>query len=1321
MNETEVKNLSSSMAQLTKQLEKNNAALLLASKETKNIEKETEKLEKTNKKIETSYKDQSGFLSTIGDQIGIIYKSAFKFSGLMTKIASGAFTANIIKDMIDLDDTMTAVSARMGKGGKDINVVGKNLFEMSQQSKKASNDIKDLNKEMLNVGKDGSFQSSSDSAKAFNDELSNVKDSVNGLSSDTTINFNTNLKDVNKSIVDGTWESGIKMYAETSNIDEYLASDKSSPVELKPLTEEMEKKLKEKGTKYVEINVDKKDYKDIIDSKITKDIKLQGDLKDLEKDLNGKTVEVDVKVDEKKAQEALNTATNTKTAVNNVQLLKDSVIDLQKEYGTSYENAKEYVSELAKMKYDGNIRDAAAGIDLYNRATGVAKGLTVELTNTLSKGADMSTGDINSMYASMAKVQQQVGISEKGMNALTQTINEMAANMTAFGKGSEEIKQMATQTTALVGALENVGISAQRSTQLINQLTDPDRIEDNILLYSQLGISMEDAMSGNFDLKNFDGQLKDMAQRIVDMGPIAGSSFAKSMGMTYKEAQRMANLEEGSMEAMGEAAKTTEEQSLDTLKLLVENTEGFGKTMESNMNKFEGKLKSLPQHILIGLLVLTPALIALGRSIVMKMFSKKKIQASVADGAKDGVKDIEKGALPSLENAVKKTNDKIKGHVKAAAPSMGKTFATWFTGTAVGGWLNGTEARMDALYKKAKAKPLSKAWLEASEKNLADQAQLQIEKAQAKVDTLAKQLSDVGMDPEKLKGKDAKELSKTLNVSKGKGRAAEKMLIEYEKAVKQAELLEAAENRKKGISLEDSKILKENASLQEEIAKRKQGISDKEQKISKLIGDRASTEKKVSEIEKQASKIKESNEKKFKDLQSKILAERAKGNKADLKEIEKLKEKQKLLIHANQEADKEAQKQRDQLDAMDEEIGKLNKEKTLLEDISDLSGKGGTDGNATNLDDLEKQAKKSSEEIHTKGEKPKTEKKQNWFQRTKESIGNNIKTAVSKTEWGQAAAASVENKRQAADRANPGSGKNVHAAGAYIGRAMLAPLKAGFKGLGKTIGGVGKMMGKGLGKMAKGIGGVMKTLGPMAILGMILSKLLTKIKDPLEKAIDQVVEILSPIIEALMPVIGTLLNVVATKILPPILKAAAGILDILHVILKPIVGILRLLGKLPWIGDIANGLADTVEALTDPSLTKAIRDSADKLAETSFNLEATTDEEAKNAEDENAPETIKSEDGGTLVSQGMVNPPPEADKQTSSVNDQSKESKSEETRKEAARDNIQVSILDALDQMNENLSKQSILLARFEQRYAENSNKKADVFSNPSGTILEPS
>lgn len=241
-------------------------------------------------------------------------------------------------------------------------------------------------------------------------------------------------------------------------------------------------------------------------------------------------------------------------------------------------------------------------------------------------------------------------------------------------------------------------------------------------------------------------------------------------------------------------------------------------------------------------------------------------------------------------------------------------------------------------------------------------------------------------------------------------------------------------------------------------------------------------------------------------------------------------------------------------------------------------------------------------------------------------------------------------------------------------------------------------------------------MGPMAILGMILSKLLEKVREPLEKALDQVVEILSPIIEALMPVIGTLLNVVATKILPPILKAAAGILDILHVILKPIVGILRLLGKLPWIGDIANGLADTVEALTDPSLTKAIRDSADKLADTSFNLEATTKEEAENAE-EDGPEVITSEDGGKLVSQGMSNPPPEANKQTSSVNNQTSESKSEETRKETSRDNIQKQILDLTIETNQTLAKGVSILDNWSRRDEEDSKKKYNNFDSKPETV----
>lgn len=388
--------------------------------------------------------------------------------------------------------------------------------------------------------------------------------------------------------------------------------------------------------------------------------------------------------------------------------LKAAVNNLQASIGASYEDAVNLVTVLSESRYVDNIEEAAKGANLFNRATGVSAGTAADLVVQLNKGAGLTTKSINAMLTGMTKVQQNIGLSRSGMEAVSEYIKKGAVNMAAFGKSSVDIQKMANNTTALVAAMEKVGVSAGDAVEIVDRLTDPDRIEDNILLYSQLGVSMEDALSGNVDLSNMDGQLKEMAQRIVDMGPIAGSQFAKSMGMSYKQATQMAKMEGNEVAQVGEAAQTAEDGALDDLKKMEIATEGIGKKAENIFNQVEGKIRKLPMALIVagGL-----ALATLGKMIKKrydehvaeygqpKQFSAitEAIGSSIGLGFQKGV-DAGKEKTLTAVNAVKRSIDQTIDRIGFSGP----------------------EKKMDALIAKAKKQSFFDTFLNSSRQNRAD-------------------------------------------------------------------------------------------------------------------------------------------------------------------------------------------------------------------------------------------------------------------------------------------------------------------------------------------------------------------------------------------------------------------------------------------------------------------------------------------------------------------------------------------------------------------------------------------------------------------------
>lgn len=413
-----------------------------------------------------------------------------------------------------------------------------------------------------------------------------------------------------------------------------------------------------------------------------------------------------------------------------IKELKGSVNDLQKEFGASYEEARNLVKTLAEAKYVGNIKDAAAAINLFSRTTGASAESALQLTDTLSKGAGMSDKAIAAMYAGMAKVQQKVGISQAGMEALTSTIKDAATSMVAMGKSAADVQKVTNNMTALVGALEKVGISAQESTQILGNLLDPDRIEDNILLYSQLGISMEDALSGNIDLTGMDNQLKDMAQRIVDMGPIAGSQFAKSMGMSYKQATQMAKMESGAMGEVADAAQTSEDQALDTLKGLNSETEALFEKANRGLNKIEGVLRGLPGVLLIVMPGVIAKLTDMLSNGFKQAFSPKQMSV-ITEAAVDTM-------VTSFQKGFEKTGIQARTFFGSFGDALHRTrvgdVETFFTGI---------DKKTEALIAKAKGKNFTTAFFGASYKNRMDTYLKNFDDLKVKAQSQLKLLSEL--------------------------------------------------------------------------------------------------------------------------------------------------------------------------------------------------------------------------------------------------------------------------------------------------------------------------------------------------------------------------------------------------------------------------------------------------------------------------------------------------------------------------------------------------------------------------------------------------
>lgn len=310
-------------------------------------------------------------------------------------------------------------------------------------------------------------------------------------------------------------------------------------------------------------------------------------------------------------------AVRTGQGAKGVKELKSTVAELQTSLGASSKNATAMVSALAKKNYIGNLKEAAKNAYMFSNATGLSVENTASLSNELSKVAKLNENSIKQIFEGITAVQQANGISEEGMESLSAHIQENITNMIAFGRTEQEIKNMTKSTAKLVSSFEKVGISARTSLGWVEKLTNPDNVTENIGLYSQLGISMSDALSGGDITGQLQTGMKEFGQKLKGMGVVAGSAYAKAFGISYSDAIKAADAEE---------VGKTEDTDLSSLS---DNAKGIADRLQDLLNKFSGLIFKVPGLLMTGLAVLSPLLKRTGKntaeetaSIFTKSFSK---------------------------------------------------------------------------------------------------------------------------------------------------------------------------------------------------------------------------------------------------------------------------------------------------------------------------------------------------------------------------------------------------------------------------------------------------------------------------------------------------------------------------------------------------------------------------------------------------------------------------------------------------------------------------------------------------------------------------
>lgn len=323
-------------------------------------------------------------------------------------------------------------------------------------------------------------------------------------------------------------------------------------------------------------------------------------------------------------------------------------------FGATAEDAEKVLKTFVKGQYKGNIEKAASASYQFARAMDISQETVSKNTLELQKWGKIGPEAATAMYTDIMKVAQGYGMTSEGAEEVIKTTTKLSGYMRAFGKSETQIQKMNLGFAKMVSSMEKVGVSAQDALSMVEKLLDPEKIEENIPAYAALGISITDAINGNINPDQITAGMKEIGNKLKEMGPIAGAAYAKAMGISYKNAIKSADLEEITEEAM-----TPQDTAAEQMKQLTENTKNMTEKINDLMNKFQGLIQGLGPVAMVVLGGLLPKIV---KKIVSNLF--KSVKDSLKNGMTEGAKEGEKSVLERCLELQKKAKIKINADVE---------------------------------------------------------------------------------------------------------------------------------------------------------------------------------------------------------------------------------------------------------------------------------------------------------------------------------------------------------------------------------------------------------------------------------------------------------------------------------------------------------------------------------------------------------------------------------------------------------------------------------------------------------------------------------
>ena len=270
--------------------------------------------------------------------------------------------------------------------------------------------------------------------------------------------------------------------------------------------------------------------------------------------------------------------------------LTEAVRATVREVGIATEEAGKLVSALREMRVPAeNIQELTTTTAQFMEITGATADSVTQLTAKLTTFGNLGVDQVQGVQRSIVEAQRQFGLAQNEVEALNETLISTTSVLANLGKTAEEIEDFSAGTAQLAGAFSEVGIEAQKALSFIDELLDPGKVEENAFLYSQLGISLQEAFAGDVDPGRLVGEFQQLGQTIGNMARPAAAAMAEQLGFSVRELEQMQNLDVDQLEKMEKALGEGKSHS-EAMAIAMGEQESPQRQLEKAMNRLTGAL-----------------------------------------------------------------------------------------------------------------------------------------------------------------------------------------------------------------------------------------------------------------------------------------------------------------------------------------------------------------------------------------------------------------------------------------------------------------------------------------------------------------------------------------------------------------------------------------------------------------------------------------------------------------------------------------------------------------------------------------------------------